>query len=64
MSDDKNKTGKQDRDRINVNEAYELRDWAEKFGVSPEELRKAVAEVGPMATAVEAQLREMKKNTR
>ncbi|MBS1618746.1 MAG: DUF3606 domain-containing protein [Bacteroidetes bacterium] len=63
MSDDKNKNGKQDRDRINVNEAYELRDWAEKFGVSAEELKKAVAEVGPMASAVEQQLREMKKKS-
>jgi hypothetical protein len=25
---------------------YELRDWSKKFGVAPEELKKAVAEVG------------------
>jgi len=32
MADDKTKTGKADRDRINVNEDYELRDWSKKFG--------------------------------
>jgi hypothetical protein len=28
MADDKSKAGKPDRDRINVDEDYELRDWA------------------------------------
>ena len=64
MSDDKNNRGQQDRDRINVNEAYELRYWAERFGVSAEELKRAVAEVGPMAKDVEQQLGEMKKKPR
>ena len=32
MADDKTKAGKPDRDRINVNEPYELRDWGKKFG--------------------------------
>jgi hypothetical protein len=52
MSDDKTKTGKPDRDRINVNEPYELRDWAKKFGVSEEALTAAVTKVGPMAKDV------------
>ena len=46
MPDDKSKPGGQDRTRINVNEDYELRDWSKKFGVSPDELKKAVAKVG------------------
>jgi len=50
MADDKTKTGKPDRDWINVNEDYELRD--EQFGVSPERRKKAVAKVGPMAADV------------
>ena len=58
MSDDTSKTGKGDRDRINVNEEYELRDWSTKFGVSPDELKSAVAKVGPMAKKVEAYLGE------
>jgi hypothetical protein len=52
MADDKSKTGQSDRIRINVNEDYELRDWAKKFGVSPERLKQAVKKVGPMAQDV------------
>ena len=52
MPDDKTKTGRATRDRINVNEQYELVDWADTFGVSPEQLKKAVAKVGPMASEV------------
>ena len=52
MADDKSKPGGQDRTRININEDYELRDWSKKFGVSPEELKKAVAKVGNNAADV------------
>ena len=56
MSDNKSITGGQDRKRINVNEDYELRDWAKTLGVSPEELKAAVAKVGPMADDVRKEL--------
>lgn len=56
MADDKSKTGGQDRDRINVNEDYELRDWSDKFGVTPDELKEAVEKVGPMADDVRKEL--------
>jgi hypothetical protein len=56
MADDKNKTGKPDRDRINVNEPYELRDWTKKFGVSEGELKAAVKAVGPMVKDVAKKL--------
>jgi hypothetical protein len=56
MPDDKNKTGNADRLRINVNEPYELRDWAKKFGVSEDELRRAVTKVGVMAEDVRREL--------
>jgi len=57
MSDDKSQPGGQDRTRINVNEPYELRDWAQKFGVSTEKVRAAVKAVGTSATAVEKHLK-------
>lgn len=60
MSDDKSKTGGQDRTRINVNEDYELRHWSAKFGVTPDELKKAVNAVGTSAEAVEAHLKGQK----
>jgi hypothetical protein len=56
MSDDRTKAGGQDRKRINLSEEYEVRDWAEKFGVSHEELRAAVGRVGSMADDVERDL--------
>ena len=46
MADDKTKVGGQDRTRINVNEDYEVDDWAESLGVTRERLREAVAAVG------------------
>ena len=51
--DDKNKKGPEDSSRINVNEDYELQYWSEKFGVSREELKNAVAKAGVSSKAVE-----------
>ena len=52
MADDKTKAGSQDRDRVNVNERYELEYWTIKWGVSHEQLKEAVAKVGPMTKDV------------
>ena len=57
MADNKSKPGGQDRTRINVNEDYELRDWSEKFRVTPEQLKSAVKAVGTNAEAVEKHLK-------
>ncbi|EDY18493.1 conserved hypothetical protein [Chthoniobacter flavus Ellin428] len=57
MADDKSKAGGPDRDRINVHEDYELRDWSQKFGVTPEKLKEVVKKVGPMVTDVEKALK-------
>jgi len=59
MSDDKSQSQGQDRQRINVNQDYELRDWSRKLGVTPEQLKRAVAKVGDRADDVE---RELKSN--
>lgn len=56
MSDSKDKVGKPDRDRINIHEDYELRDWSKKYGVTHEALKKAVHKVGPMARDVAKEL--------
>ena len=60
MADDKTKPGGQDRKLISLSEDYEVRDWSKKFGVTPEELRKAVAAVGNEAVKVEAYLKGSK----
>ena len=61
MSDVLSKRGGQDRTRIDVSQAYELRDWADKFGITREELRAAVQAVGDKAADVERYLRGKKQ---
>ena len=46
MSDDTTLRGPPDPSRINVNQAWELRYWCEKLGVSEDELRRAVQSAG------------------
>ena len=57
MADDKRNPGRPDRDRINMEEAYEVQYWSERFGVSQEELAAAVEKVGPMASDVQRELK-------
>jgi hypothetical protein len=52
MSDDKSKTGGSDRDRINIHEQYELRDWAKSLDTTPERIKEAVQAVGDRAENV------------
>ena len=56
MSDDRTQRGPQDRNRININEDYEVQYWSEKFGVSREELISAVDSAGPMVADVARRL--------
>ena len=56
MSDDNNRVGSPDRDRISLSEPYEVRDWTESLGVTEGELRQAVGKVGNSAAAVKAYL--------
>jgi hypothetical protein len=58
MADDKSKVGKPDRDRINLEEPYEVRDWAKSLGVSEDQLRSAVAKAGPMVKDVRNHLQQ------
>ena len=52
MSDDKSKPGGPDRKRVNVNEDYELRDWARSLNTTPERVKEAVTAVGDSAEKV------------
>lgn len=56
MSDDRSKPGGQDRTRISLQEDYEVRDWAKRFGVSEQDLRAAVERVDDQARDVERDL--------
>ena len=57
MADDLTNRGPTDRDRVNVNEDWEMRYWTGKFACTDEELRAAVKAVGPMKDDVEQYLR-------
>ena len=52
MADNKSNTGSPDRERINMSEDYEVRDWTESLGVSRENLQEAVDAVGSSADKV------------
>jgi hypothetical protein len=56
MSDNVEDRGPRDRNRVNVNESWELRYWSERFGVSQEDLKSLVAEVGDRVEDVERRL--------
>jgi hypothetical protein len=57
MSDNTMNRGGQDRERINVNQDYELRDWAKKFDATPQQIKEAVQAVGDRADKVEMHLK-------
>ena len=52
MVDNLSDRGTRDRARIDVHQLHELRYWSKQFGVSEDELRRAVEQVGPMAEKV------------
>jgi hypothetical protein len=52
MSDDKTKANAQDRQRINIHQDYELRDWARSMNTTPERIKEAVEAVGDRADKV------------
>ena len=57
MADDVSTKSPPDLSRIDVNRPQDRRYWAHKFGVTEDELRKAVETVGTKAAFVERCLR-------
>jgi len=57
MPDNLQQRGGRDRELIDVNEDYELRDWSKKFGVTKEQLKEAVQAVGNESAKVEQYLK-------
>ncbi|WP_065751538.1 DUF3606 domain-containing protein [Bradyrhizobium paxllaeri] len=54
--DNLTKRDQPDRSKINMQEGYEVKYWTKAFGVSKEELQKAVDKVGNSAAAVRKEL--------
>ena len=57
MSDDRTNRGSPDRDRIDMSDPDEVRNWTESLGVSREELQRAVQAAGDRADKVREYLR-------
>jgi Protein of unknown function (DUF3606) len=62
MSHDKRHVPRQEQQRQNVNEEYELMDWTERYGVSADRIREAVHAVGNRVTDVVKYLLDGNKN--
>ena len=52
MSDDKSKRGMPDRNRIDLNDPDEVRNWTKSLGVTQDQLEQAVHAVGATADKV------------
>jgi len=52
MADDTSRSGGQDRQRINIHQDYEVRDWCKSLNTTPQRLREAVQAVGDRAEKV------------
>jgi hypothetical protein len=60
MADNKNLRGGRDRSRVAGNEEYEVQHIAEKLGVSTEEIRRAIEQVGNNREKIEEHLKNRK----
>lgn len=63
MSDDKSQSHGQDRERIDVNQDYELRDWAKTLNTTPEKVKEAVQAVGDRSDKVREFLGQRDKSS-
>jgi hypothetical protein len=61
MADDRTVRNGSDRDRINVNQDHELRDWAKRLRTTPQALKDAVKAVGDRVTEVRTRLSDGRK---
>ena len=52
MSDDKSNRGSPDRDRIDMSDEDEVRNWTQSLGVDKAKLEQAVRAVGSQASKV------------
>jgi hypothetical protein len=57
MRDDKANRISPDKQRIDVNDPNELRNWATSLGATPDEIKAAVAKVGSLAYKVREHLK-------
>jgi Protein of unknown function (DUF3606) len=57
MPDDRSRRESSDRERIDIHDEHEVRNWAMSLKVTPEQLKAAVSKVGTSADQVRQYLR-------
>ena len=57
MPDDRSQRASPDNQRIDINDAYEVRNWCKSLNVTPEQLSVAVGKVGTSVDKVRQYLR-------
>jgi hypothetical protein len=62
MSDDKSKRGKQDRMRINIHEDFEVRYWSKELGITPDQLKELVQQLGASAETIRQAVKRKTKS--
>ena len=60
MPDDKTKIGAPDRSRVSADQDYEVRQLAEKHGLSPTQIRELIAGVGNDREQLEKAAKELR----
>ena len=60
MADDKNNRGAQDRARASAEEGYEVEYFAHKHGISPQQARDLIREVGNDRKKLDAAAEQLK----
>ena len=60
MADDKSKVGAPDRARVAGDEDYEVYDFAEKMGITPEQARELIEEFGNNRDVLEHEAKKLK----
>jgi uncharacterized protein DUF3606 len=59
MPDDKTKVGKPDRSRVSADQDYEVQQFAEKHGLSPQQVRDLIARFGTSREKLEKAAKEL-----
>jgi len=60
MPDDKTKVGEPDRSRVSADQDYEVRQLAQKHGLSPTQVRELIARVGNDREKLEEAAKELR----
>ena len=62
MPDDKTKVGEPDRSRVSADQDYEVRQLAEKPGLSPTQIRELIARVGNDRAKLEEEAGKLRRS--